>query len=187
MTFILELDPSTLSTAQQKGERVVGGYIHHFIKPQVRKSQERMENAILDAWEKSGREVEVVRDDKRRKFVRKCKSAIIPKEPLFVTLAFVFPFKSGTPKYLRERPFPIPMVDRPDIDNMVKGLQDAMTFVKLIPDDAQIVSLSVLKIRMERPHITLGLWRYDEVIKIQEQAERSKDPNAEEVGEDELG
>lgn len=187
MTLILQVDPSTLSTAQQKGERVVGGFVRHYIKPQVKRSQERMENAILDEWEKSGRPVEVVRDDKRRKFVRKCKSPIAPKEPLFLTLTFVFPFKSGTPKYLRERPFPIPMVDRPDIDNMVKGLQDAMTAVNLIPDDAQIVSLSVLKIRMERPHITLGLWRYDEVVKIQEQAERSKDPNAEEVGEDELG
>ena len=54
MTLILQVDPSTLSTAQQKGERVVCGHIQHFIKPKVQKSQDALYNAILTEWKKDG-------------------------------------------------------------------------------------------------------------------------------------
>ena len=46
MNFKLKLIPPT-ATAQQKGERIVGGYIHHYKKKNVAAAEAILRDALL--------------------------------------------------------------------------------------------------------------------------------------------
>lgn len=46
---------------------------------------------------------------------------------------------------------------RPDLDNMVKLLLDAMTQMEFWEDDAQIVSLSVAKLYSDEDGVEIGI------------------------------
>lgn len=154
--LLLHIDPSTLSTAQQKGERVEGGFVRHFIKPQVRKSQERIYDALIEAWTKAGREVFIGKTEKGR-YRTMCRTPFTPKQPLELEIAYFFPYRSGTPKSITSRGVMVPMVERPDCDNLTKGLQDVLVDAGIIPDDAQVSKLAVEKIRWCEQYISVKL------------------------------
>ena len=159
MTLILRVDPSTLSTAQQKGERVVCGHIQHFIKPKVQKSQDALYNAILTEWKKNGGKTTVVRVKKGKKVVCRevCVSPFAPKEPVTLGGGFAFPFTSKTTKKERESGMCM-MVERPDLDNLIKGTQDALVYAGLLPDDSQVAGYQrIYKFRSELPCVIIKL------------------------------
>ena len=156
MTLILQVDPSTLSTAQQKGERVVGGHIQHFIKPKVQKSQDALYNAILTEWKKNGGKTTVVKM-KNGRYREVCVSPFAPKEPVILGVGFAFPFTSNTPKKKRESG-KVMMVERPDLDNLIKGTQDALVHAGVLPDDSQVAGYcNIYKYRSERPCVIIML------------------------------
>lgn len=159
MTLILQVDPSTLSTAQQKGERVVCGHIQHFIKPKVQKSQDALYNAILTEWKKEGGKTTVVKVKKGNKLVYRevCVSPFAPKEPVILGGGFAFPFTSNTPKKKRASG-KVMMVERPDLDNLIKGTQDALVYAGILPDDSQVAGYcNIYKYRSERPCVIIQL------------------------------
>jgi Holliday junction resolvase RusA-like endonuclease len=45
LSFFLDIDPPT-RTAQQKGARVIGGHVHHYVKPEVRAAQDILCDAL---------------------------------------------------------------------------------------------------------------------------------------------
>jgi Holliday junction resolvase RusA-like endonuclease len=45
LSFFLDIDPPT-RTAQQKGASVIGGHVHHYVKPEVRAAQEILRAAL---------------------------------------------------------------------------------------------------------------------------------------------
>ena len=156
MTLILQVDPSTLSTAQQKGERVVCGHIQHFIKPKVQKSQDALYNAILAEWKKEGGKTTVVKM-KNGRHREVCVSPFAPKEPVLLGGGFTFPFTSNTPKKMRVSGKCM-MVQRPDLDNLIKGTQDALVYAGLLPDDSQVVGYcNIYKYRSENPCVIIQL------------------------------
>lgn len=165
MTLILQVDPSTLSTAQQKGERVVFGHIQHFIKPKVQKSQDALYNAILTEWKKNGGKTTVVRVKKGKKLVCRevCVSPFAPKEPVTLGGGFAFPFTSKTTKKKRESGKCM-MVERPDLDNLIKGTQDALVHAGLLPDDSQVAAYTnICKYRSENPCVIIQLVSLNEL------------------------
>lgn len=156
MTLILQVDPSTLSTAQQKGERVVCGHIQHFIKPKVQKSQDALYNAILTEWKKEGGKTTVVKM-KNGRYREVCVSPFAPKEPVLLGGGFTFPFTSNTQKKKRVSGKCM-MVQRPDLDNLIKGTQDALVYAGLLPDDSQVVGYcDIYKYRSENPRVIIQL------------------------------
>ena len=156
MTLILQVDPSTLSTAQQKGERVVCGHIQHFIKPKVQRSQDALYNAILTEWKKNGGKTTVVKM-KNGRYREVCVSPFAPKEPVILGGGFSFPFTSKTTKKERESGMCM-MVERPDLDNLIKGTQDALVYAGLVPDDSQVAGYQrIYKFRSELPCVIIKL------------------------------
>lgn len=156
MTLILKVDPSTLSTAQQKGERVVCGHIQHFIKPKVQKSQDALYNAILTEWKKEGGKTTVVKM-KNGRYREVCVSPFAPKEPVALGGGFAFPFTSKTSKKKRVSGKCM-MVERPDLDNLIKGTQDALVHAGLLPDDSQVAAYTnICKYRSENPCVIIQL------------------------------
>lgn len=156
MTLVLQVDPSTLSTAQQKGERVVCGHIQHFIKPKVQKSQDALYNAILTEWKKEGGKTTVAKMWNGR-YREVCVSPFAPKEPVLLSGGFAFPFTSNTPKKKRVSG-KVMMVERPDLDNLIKGTQDALVYAGLLPDDSQVAGFcNIYKYRSKRPCVIVQL------------------------------
>ncbi len=45
LSFFLDIDPPT-RTAQQKGASVIGGHVHHYVKPEVRAAQDILRAAL---------------------------------------------------------------------------------------------------------------------------------------------
>jgi Holliday junction resolvase RusA-like endonuclease len=50
---------------------------------------------------------------------------------------------------------------KPDIDNVVKSIFDALNKVAF-NDDTQIISLSVRKFYSEHPRVEVTIWEYEE-------------------------
>lgn len=163
--LLLDIDPSTLSTAQQKGERVVCGHIQHFIKPKVQRSQDSLYNAILTEWKNGGGKTTVVKMKKGNKLVYRevCVSPFAPKEPVILGGGFAFPFTSNTPKKKRDSGKCM-MVERPDLDNLIKGTQDALVYAGVLPDDSQVAGYcGIYKYRSERPCVIIQLVSLNEL------------------------
>jgi Holliday junction resolvase RusA-like endonuclease len=78
-----------------------------------------------------------------------------PKEPIKgairLHVEFAFPHLSRTPK--RERDLAIYKTTKPDTDNMIKGLKDAMTELGFWLDDAQVCIEDVRKYHYKKPAI----------------------------------
>ncbi len=74
--------------------------------------------------------------------------------PLSLSVAFVWPWRSGEP--LKHRKFgTIPHDRRPDLDNCVKLICDILTKLCFWTDDGQISELHVRKFWGDRPSITV--------------------------------
>ena len=132
MTFKLKMIPPT-ATAQQKGERVIGGYIHHYKKKNV----EAAERILLDAL-----------------------LPYVPAEPIEgqairLDVLWEFPYTKSAKKH--QRGADRWKITRPDTDNLNKLLKDVMTDMGFWKDDALICREMICKFYSEEPGILINI------------------------------
>lgn len=132
MYFKLKMIPPT-ATAQQKGEMIIRGRIHHYKKRNVAAAEAILRDALLP---------------------------YIPKEPitdkpiqLWVIWEFPYPksAKKHKPGWGRWK------ITRPDTDNLNKMLKDVMTDMGFWKDDALICSEIVEKLYTDEPGIMIHI------------------------------
>ena len=130
MRFKLKMNPPT-ATAQQKGERICGGYIRHYKKKNVAQAEAILRDALLP---------------------------YVPAEPIenraiMFGVIWFFPYpksaKKHKPGYARWK------ITRPDTDNLNKLLKDVMTDMGFWKDDALICREDILKMYSDEPGIEI--------------------------------
>jgi Holliday junction resolvase RusA-like endonuclease len=130
MRFKLKMIPPT-ATAQQKGERVVKGYIHHYKKNNVAQAEAILRDALLP---------------------------YVPEEPItdrpiYFGAIWEFPYpksaKKHEPEKFRQK------FTRPDTDNLNKLLKDVMTDMGFWKDDALISVEFIEKVYSDEPGILI--------------------------------
>ena len=129
MKFKLKMIPPT-ATAQQKGERVVGGYIHHYKKKNVAQAEAILRDALLPY----------------------VPAEPITGKPIQLRVLWEFPYPKSAKKHLyghcRHK------ITRPDTDNLNKLLKDVMTDMGFWEDDALISMEYIWKVLSDEP----GIW-----------------------------
>ena len=136
MKFKLKMIPPT-ATAQQKGERVVGGYIHHYKKKNVAAAEAILRDALLP---------------------------YVPAEPITETpirlvTRWLFPYPKSAKKHLPGRKRW--KITRPDTDNLNKLLKDVMTDMGFWKDDALICIERIAKYYTDEPGIQITIRQMD--------------------------
>ena len=132
MRFKLKMIPPT-ATAQQKGERVVGGYIHHYKKKNVAQAEAILRDALLP---------------------------YVPEEPITdapicFEAAWLFPYLKRAKKH---KPGDVMhKITRPDTDNLNKMLKDVMTDMGFWKDDALICTEIITKAYSDEPGIIIRI------------------------------
>ena len=132
MRFKLKMIPPT-ATAQQKGERVVKGYIHHYKKKNVAQAEAILRDALLP---------------------------YVPEEPITdrpiaLSVHWMFPYPKSAKKH---RPgWGRWKTTRPDTDNLNKMLKDVMTDMGFWKDDALIYGEYILKMYSDEPGIVIRI------------------------------
>ena len=132
MMFKLKMIPPT-ATAPQKGERVVGGYIHHYKKKNVAAAEAILRDALLPY----------------------VPEAPITDKPIQLNVIWMFPYPKSARKHK-------PGVDRnkitrPDTDNLNKMLKDVMTDMGFWKDDALISLEQIWKVYSDEPGICISV------------------------------
>lgn len=128
--FVIKGSPST-TTAQQKGEAVVHGRIHHYKKKNVRLAEEEL------AWQ-------------LKQFV----PAVPYQCCIFLRVMWLFDKKTMTKA--EERSF---RKTRPDVDNLHKGVADVMTKLYFWGDDSQLVKVDLTKAWSKKyPGLFVQIW-----------------------------
>ena len=132
--FAVKGCPST-KTAQQKGARVVRGYIVFYEKPEVREAKDELKWQIYSH------------------------APVKPYEgSLCLRLLWLFDKKSLTTK--EENTFHI---TRPDVDNLAKGVIDVFTECGFWVDDSQVSKLELTKGWSRRSQgLYVQIWRIDQ-------------------------
>ena len=130
MKFKLKMIPPT-ATAQQKGERVVGGYIHHYKKKNVARAEAILRDALLP---------------------------YVPEEPIAdigirLWVSWLFPYPKSAKKH--QYGFDRYKITRPDTDNLNKLLKDVMTDMGFWKDDALICIEYISKAYSDEPGIVI--------------------------------
>ena len=130
MRFKLKMIPPT-ATAQQKGERVVGGYVHHYKKKNVAQAEAILRDALLPY----------------------VPAEPITDQPIIFEAMWEFPYpksaKKHRPGYKRWK------ITRPDTDNLNKLLKDVMTDMGFWKDDALICIERISKYYSDEPGIAI--------------------------------
>ena len=130
MIFKLKMIPPT-ATAQQKGECIRAGYIHHYKKKNVAAAEAILRDALLPY-------VPVVP---------------ITDKPIMLRVLWEFPYpkssKKHQPGYCRNK------ITRPDTDNLNKMLKDVMTDIGFWKDDALICTECIWKVWSDEPGINI--------------------------------
>ena len=130
MKFKLKMIPPT-ATAQQKGERVINGYVHHYKKKNVAAAEAILRDALLP---------------------------YVPAEPITETpirlvTRWLFPYpKSARKHQIGHKRWKI---TRPDTDNLNKLLKDVMTDMGFWKDDALISEECISKAYDDEPGIEI--------------------------------
>lgn len=132
MTLYLDLETNPKGTAQQTGQMVRGGHIHHYIKKKVATQMAIYENAIREALD--GREPPMFED------------------AVYLDITFYYSIKS-------KKRWGQWKTSKPDLDNSVKSLQDVMTRMGFWKDDSQIALLKLKKRLSEHPGILIETGR----------------------------
>lgn len=132
MVFKMKMIPPT-ATAQQKGERVVGGHIHHYKKKNIRDAEAILKDALLEH---------------------------VPEEPIigkpiWLTVQWEFPFPKSAKKH--RQGCGRWKITRPDTDNLNKLLKDIMTDMGFWKDDALICLESISKSYSDEPGISISI------------------------------
>lgn len=132
MVFKLKMNPPT-ATAQQKGERVVGGHIHHYKKKNIMQAEAILKDALLEHVPEEP----------------------ITDKPIRLGVLWEFPFpksaKKHQPGMMRCK------ITRPDTDNLNKLLKDIMTEMGFWKDDALIYNEGIVKVYSDEPGITIQI------------------------------
>lgn len=132
MQLRLKMIPPT-ATAQQKGECVRAGYIHHYKKKNVAAAEAILRDALLP---------------------------YVPAEPItgravFLSVSWLFPYpksaKKHNPGWTRLK------ITRPDTDNLNKLLKDLMTDMGFWKDDALICSEDIRKRYSDEPGLIITI------------------------------
>mgnify|MGYP002521934269 FL=1 len=130
MNFKLKMIPPT-ATAQQKGECIRAGYIHHYKKKNVAAAEAILRDALLPYVP-----VEPITD-----------------KPIMLRVLWEFPYpkssKKHQPGYCRNK------ITRPDTDNLNKMLKDVMTDMGFWKDDALICTECIWKVWSDEPGINI--------------------------------
>jgi Holliday junction resolvase RusA-like endonuclease len=136
MRFKLKMTPPT-ATAQQKGERVVGGYIHHYKKKNVAQAEAILRDALLPYVPEEP----------------------ITDKPISMCTVWMFPYpksaKRHEPGWYRRK------ITRPDTDNLNKLLKDVMTDMGFWKDDALICTELIMKVYSDEPGILIDYYEPD--------------------------
>ena len=136
MRFKLKMIPPT-ATAQQKGERVVNGYIHHYKKKNVAQAEAILRDALLPY----------------------VPEAPITDRGISLTVFWEFSYpksaKKHKPGWERWK------ITRPDTDNLNKMLKDVMTDMGFWKDDAQICVEHIGKLYSDEPGIEIAMFSFD--------------------------
>ena len=123
--IILAVNPSTLKTAQQKGVFVgKDGHVHFFTKAPIAKAEKALKLALSP---------------------HAAHSASWGQVPIELEYNLLFPYPSSTPKKHLHKIGP--HLERPDGENVVKGVTDAMTAVGFWSDDSLLANYIVKKRR----------------------------------------
>ena len=136
MRFKLKMIPPT-ATAQQKGERVVGGYIHHYKKKNVAAAEAILRDALLPYVPPEP----------------------ITDKPILLEVHWLFPFPKSARKH--EPGVPRCKITRPDTDNLNKMLKDVMTDMGFWKDDALICIELIAKYYTDEPGIQIQIQQLD--------------------------
>ena len=130
MRFKLKMIPPT-ATAQQKGERVVGGYKHHYKKKNVAQAEAILRDALLPYVPEEP----------------------ITDKPIYFGAIWEFPYPKSAKKHepgkFRQK------FTRPDTDNLNKLLKDVMTDMGFWKDDALISVEFIEKVYSDEPGILI--------------------------------
>lgn len=132
MTLYLDLEQNPIGTAQQKGEMVRGGRIHHYTKKKVATQMAIYENAIREALD--GREPPMFED------------------AVYLDITFYYQIKAKN-RWGQWK------TSAPDLDNSVKSLQDVMSRMGFWHNDSQIALLKLKKRLSEHPGILIETGR----------------------------
>ena len=104
----------------------------------------------------------VGRDSKGLKVDKMLQSLLLPHKPkvpysiaVDLSVKWVYPYRKSEPK--KNRTAPIPCITRPDSDNILKGLIDAMCKVGFFTDDSIIFRLNFEKFFSENSGIGVGI------------------------------
>ena len=129
LKFKLKMIPPT-ATAQQKGERVVNGYVHHYKKKNVAAAEAVLRDALLPY----------------------VPAEPITDKPIRLHVLWMFPYPKSAKKHKpgcdRNK------ITRPDTDNLNKMLKDVMTDMGFWKDDALISLEQIWKVYSDEP----GIW-----------------------------
>jgi Holliday junction resolvase RusA-like endonuclease len=130
MNFKLKMIPPT-ATAQQKGECIRGGYIHHYKKRNVAAAEAILRDALLP---------------------------YVPPEPITgrpvgLCVTWLFPYPKSAKKH--EPGLERWKITRPDTDNLNKMLKDVMTDMGFWVDDALISVEIIAKVYSDEPGIEI--------------------------------
>lgn len=145
--IVLPVDPASLTTAQEKGVRIV----------------KTKSGKMIPTFFKKKRAVE------NERLLTKALRPFAPKSPyscegwfeglgLFIT--YFFPYTSSTPKKIIgacNGGMFVPMTQRPDVDNISKAVIDVMTKCGFFVDDSQISELVLRKFRAVNPCIVISI------------------------------
>lgn len=145
--FTLPIDPSVLTTAQEKGVRIVKGRngkcFPAFFKKEKAVQNEKMLISVLSKFRPY--DFPIVKTD----------STVVN-----LSITYFFPHLSTTSEWKRK--YRLPMTSRPDVDNISKAVIDCMTKCGYWEDDSQL-SLRLVKFRCPTPRIEVGIevWTLD--------------------------
>jgi len=126
--FKLKMIPPT-ATAQQKGEMIIGGRIHHYKKRNVAAAEAILRDALLPY----------------------VPAEPIEEKPVLLEVTWMFPYPKSArkhkPGWYRYK------ITRPDTDNLNKMLKDVMTDMGFWKDDALICLEQIWKVYSDEPGI----------------------------------
>lgn len=132
MRFKLKMIPPT-ATAQQKGERVINGYVHHYKKKNVAAAEAILRDALLPYVPEE----------------------TITDKAILLSVVWMFPYpksaKKHNPGMMRWK------ITRPDTDNLNKLLKDVMTDMGFWKDDALISLEMIQKVYADEPGIQISI------------------------------
>ncbi len=81
--------------------------------------------------------------------------------PVRLSLTFVWPYPSGMPK--KRQVGLVPKPTRPDCSNLAKTLEDRLSALQFIEDDAKVIDLRVRKFWGPQPGIQIRIEALEEI------------------------